>query len=57
MLSLKSYQGLVQCSHLDQPDQHRLFLPSVCITGLLLIFYHELDHTLYDEVELASRCC
>jgi uncharacterized iron-regulated membrane protein len=29
------------------------FLLLLCITGLPLIFYHELDHALYDEVEPA----
>jgi uncharacterized iron-regulated membrane protein len=28
-----------------------VFLLLLCITGLPLIFYHELDHALYDEVE------
>jgi uncharacterized iron-regulated membrane protein len=30
------------------------FLLLLCITGLPLIFYHELDHALYDEVEPAQ---
>jgi uncharacterized iron-regulated membrane protein len=31
-----------------------VFLLMLCITGLPLIFYHELDHALYDEVEPAK---
>jgi uncharacterized iron-regulated membrane protein len=30
------------------------FMLLLCITGLPLIFYHELDHALYDEVEPAQ---
>ena len=30
------------------------FLLLLCVTGLPLIFYHELDHALYDEVEPAQ---